>query len=146
MLNLVLFIIWEAIFLILFTWSIFCLYKSIRAYFWPAVCGEVIDATIGEEEDSDGDTFYLPKIHYRYAIGNLTYQSTQLGYGIDPWAYFWVVSGAYKEAMKDYPKVIVKYNPASHCESAVLVGIKRFHIASSTLYALFGLLPIYKWL
>ena len=137
-------ILWVSIFSILFLNSLYCLYKSIKASFWPKAQGEILNLQIDEERDSEGDLFYLTNTRYRYTVDNITYQSSRLAYGLDSWAFFWLTSGAFKEAAKNYPSVIVKYNPQWPNESALVTGIKRFHIASLLLFATFGLMPLYS--
>ena len=137
------FIIWGIVFSLLFLYSVFSLYQSLQASFWPHAEGEIINAGISEDRDSEGDLFFSTHIRYRYTVDNVTYQSTRVAYGLDSWALYWLVSGAFKEAVKHYPDAAVKYNPQFPNESTLVAGIKRFHIASLFLYGCFGLMPVY---
>ncbi|VAW71643.1 hypothetical protein MNBD_GAMMA10-541 [hydrothermal vent metagenome] len=137
-------VLWSTVFLILFLNALFSLYKSLKASFWPEAQGEIINLQINEEKDSEGDSFYTTNTRYRYTVDNITYQSSRLAYGLDSWAFLWLTSGAFKEAAKYYPNVIVKYNPKWPNEATLVTGIKRFHIASLLLFSGFGLMPLYS--
>ena len=136
-------IVWVGAFSILFLYALFNLYQSVQATFWPNTEGEIINVGISEERDSDGDLFFSTQVRYRYTVENITYQSTRVAYGLDSWAFYWLVSGAFKEAVKLYPNAVVKYDPQSPNESTLVTGVKRFHIASLLLYGCFGLMPVY---
>jgi len=137
-------VLWITIFTILFLYALFSLFKSLKASFWPEAQGEIINVGINEERDSEGDLFFSTQIKYRYTVDNITYQSTRVAYGLNSWAFYWLVSGAFMEATKHYPNATVKYNPKWPNEATLVTGIKRFHIASLLLYCCFGLMPLYS--
>ena len=138
----------ESIFLLIFQGigvfgmvsSIVTLFKSVYVVSWPSTIGEIVNGGVEEEFDSDGDVLYQTKIEYRYSINGLTYKSSRVAYGLMAWNVFWLVSGVFSEATKNYPSTRVKYNPKNPGESTLISGVRRFHIANLIFFS------VWNWL
>jgi len=63
-----------------FCWELGRLWFAMRSEFWPSVIGTVEEVEIHESRDSDGDSFFEPRIRYTYRVAGEPYSGKRLAF------------------------------------------------------------------
>jgi ABC-type antimicrobial peptide transport system permease subunit len=115
--------------LFLFTSSIQELINDLRSTRWPTT-GGVITASSVESFQESGDTYYDPKVDYRYSVNQTEYTSQRIRFGGFAPALPYERGEAQRTAMRYRPRDVVRvyYNPRDPSVSVLEPGAGLFRI------------------
>jgi len=102
--------------------------KSLKAASWETVKGKIENWDMHYSADGEGTNLVINKLQYSYSVSENEYLSDRVGFGF-PWfmdSFF--VGSTIEKALESAPKLKVYYNPKSHRESTIIVGLRAFHI------------------
>lgn len=116
-------------------WSIWTLVLSLAAKSWPVARGHIHRYGIDISYDSDRERQYEAKIHYSFKVRERPYSGERIGFGLVGTNIPWLASSPLKKAIRNYPRVKVRYQADNPKRSTVLVGLQFFHLVNFAFFS-----------
>ena len=111
--------------LMILLWGLYVVLQAKLSAGWPSTAGEIVESTVEEKVDTDGDPGHRPIIRYAYVVDGVAFIGDATPTG--PFRY-WRGKELSLVAVSNFPvgtSVRVYFDPHAPSDSQLVVGIKR---------------------
>ncbi|QDU59154.1 DUF3592 domain-containing protein [Aeoliella mucimassa] len=103
-------------------WSSYKAWLGGSSLFWREAVGEIIEVSVKQQRDHDGDRVYAPRVDYRYQVNSVDYENKEGQFRVIETrsSKTWATEQTKPYAMGE--RVVVYYNPWCHSQSVLEQG------------------------
>jgi len=120
--------------LLLFLIELSGLVRSLMALQWNTTAGKLKDWDMRYAASEGSTDLVVNKFQYTYSVSGRDYQSRRIGFGFPLTMDSDFIGKQFVQSLENAPDLKVYYNPHKPEESALIVGLRAFHVFKIIVY------------